>query len=52
MTLIEIQGLIANVAIESPGHDAAYNNITLLIEKFGPFRTVDFDVILPLLYRG
>jgi hypothetical protein len=52
MTLIEVQGLIANVAIESPGHDGAYNRITLLIEKFGPFRTVDFDVILPLLYRG
>jgi len=50
MTLLQLQGLIANCAIESTGHEKAYKKVCLLIDKFGPFRTVDFDMILPIIY--
>ena len=50
MTLLELQGLIANMAIENPEHSVPYQKVTKLIEKFGPFRTVDWKEVREVLY--
>lgn len=51
MSLIELQSLIANCAIENCEHDKAYKRCCLLVDKFGPFRRVDFDTTVRILYN-
>jgi len=50
ISLCELSGMIANVAIENHEHDYAYKRCLLLIQKFGPFAQVDWDTAIKVLY--
>lgn len=51
LSLIEVQGLIANCCIENEEHRVPLERCGRLIEKFGPFRKVDWEDVIDVLYR-
>jgi hypothetical protein len=50
ISLVELRGMLANLAIENGEHWLAISKVDLLIGKFGPFRRIDLDDML-LLYK-
>ncbi len=48
--LSEIQGMIANCAIENPEHDRAYRRCQELIDKYGLLAKVDWDIAFEYCY--
>jgi len=51
ITLMEAQGIIATCAIENSEHDKAYKRISELIEKYGLFTRVDWNLLRTYCYR-
>jgi hypothetical protein len=51
-TLINLRGMIANIALGNPDHNRQIATIDRLIDKFGPLRIVDTKEALPVLYRS
>ncbi len=50
--LYMLQGLIASCAIENSEHDEAYENVSLLIEKYDMFRYISWDNVMKYIYGG
>ena len=48
--LSEIQGMIANCAIENNEHDKAYKKCQELIDKFGLLAKIDWEIAMKYCY--
>lgn len=48
--LSEIQGIIANCALENDEHKDAYLKISELVNKFGPLKRMDWDLAMKICY--
>lgn len=49
-TLNEIQGMIANCAIENKEHEPAWHNCQRLIDKFGMLAIADPELVFKVVY--
>jgi len=49
--LSEIQGMIANLAIENSEHNDAYIRSCELVDKFGPLRKIKWELAMEYCYR-
>lgn len=51
LPLIEIQGMIANCAIENSEHNIPLQAVRKLVDKFGPFQRVDVRELFSIIYK-